>query len=129
MLPIMRDGSTVGSFVQNIETTTNKHEVNSNYGIGSNVNKLQKSISQAPSQTGFHVGAQSAKNLGLIPATKQASTVKHTVPKFVGDTGFKIHVTGAQDAISGNARRSGLFKVKNGPELKGAPQISNLIIR
>lgn len=53
-----------------------------------------------------------------------------SVPKILGDGNFKINLTGGQDMLTNNSRRSGLFKIKNGPETKVAPsQINNLILK
>lgn len=52
-----------------------------------------------------------------------------TVPKLLADGNFKINLTQGQDQLTNNSRRSGLFKVKNGPEQKVTPQIGNLILK
>jgi hypothetical protein len=116
--------------MQSIESQAKSNEVNSNYGIGVNATKLQKPSTSLQNQSLFNIGTQSAKNLGQFPGTtKQQPISKNiaTVPKIFGEGSFKINLTG-QDQLPNNSRRSGLFKIKNGPEQKvTSNQISNLI--
>jgi hypothetical protein len=93
MLPLMQGALPINS------SESNKSDVNSNYGIGTNVNKLQKS---SQNQSLFTVGTQSAKNLSVLPGsnpvnkqTAIATMSKHitTVPKLLADGNFKINIT------------------------------------
>lgn len=124
-------------FMSSIENQAKNNEVNSNYGVGANASKFQKTNSGSQNQNLFNIGTQSAKNLGQFPGTTKQQTggsslTKNitSVPKILGDGNFKINLTGGQDMLTNNSRRSGLFKIKNGPETKVAPsQINNLILK
>lgn len=93
MLPLMQGALPLHS------SESNKSDVNSNYGIGTNVNKLQKS---SQNQSLLTVGTQSAKNLSALPGghpTNKQTTIANmsknitTVPKLLADGNFKINVT------------------------------------
>lgn len=134
LLPIMQGVPATGLFVQNLENQVKSNEVNSNYGIGANAKP--KNNSGMSNQSLFNIGTQSAKNLGQFPGTTKQqpsqSLAKNitSVPKILADGNFKINLTSGQDMLNNNSRRSGLFKIKNGPEQKGAPtSINNLILK
>jgi len=52
-----------------------------------------------------------------------------TVQRIQADGNFRINLAQGQDGLTNNSKRSGLFKMKNGPEAKVTPHLNNLIIK